>query len=45
MGTVIATMLPYTVIFLAGWALLFVLWLLAGLPVGPGAPLEFTAGA
>lgn len=39
MGTVIATMLPYTIAFLAGWILLFVAWLLLGLPVGPGAGL------
>jgi aminobenzoyl-glutamate transport protein len=44
MGTVIATMLPYTLIFLAGWTALFVVWLLAGLPIGPGAPLEYLPG-
>ncbi|HUV13235.1 MAG TPA: AbgT family transporter [Acidobacteriota bacterium] len=38
-GTVVATMLPYTVAFLLIWILLLVFWLLAGLPVGPGAPL------
>ena len=38
-GTVIATMLPYTVAFLLSWVLLLVVWLLIGLPVGPGAPL------
>ncbi|MGE0641026.1 MAG: AbgT family transporter [Thermoanaerobaculia bacterium] len=40
MGTVIATMLPYTFVFLAGWALLFTVWLLLGLPIGPGASLD-----
>ncbi|MDW8393392.1 MAG: AbgT family transporter [Chitinophagales bacterium] len=39
LGTLIATMLPYSVIFLLGWSLLFALWLLLGLPLGPGAPL------
>ncbi|MGD8413780.1 MAG: AbgT family transporter [Candidatus Latescibacterota bacterium] len=38
-GTVIATMLPYTVVFLVVWILLLVLWMVAGLPVGPGAPI------
>jgi aminobenzoyl-glutamate transport protein len=38
-GTVIATMLPYTVAFLAAWTLLLLVWILVGLPVGPGAPL------
>jgi aminobenzoyl-glutamate transport protein len=38
-GTVIATMLPYTVTFLVIWTLLLVAWMLLGLPVGPGAGL------
>ena len=38
-GTVVATMLPYTVVFLACWSLMLVVWMLAGLPVGPGADL------
>jgi aminobenzoyl-glutamate transport protein len=41
-GTVIATMLPYTVVFLVAWTALFALWLLLGIPVGPGAPLFIT---
>jgi aminobenzoyl-glutamate transport protein len=38
-GTVIATMLPYSVAFLAVWMILLVAWLLLGLPLGPGAGL------
>jgi aminobenzoyl-glutamate transport protein len=38
-GTVVATMLPYTIVFLVVWLALLVVWLLLGLPVGPGAPL------
>jgi aminobenzoyl-glutamate transport protein len=34
-GTVIATMLPYTLAFLVTWTPLLVAWLLLGLPVGP----------
>lgn len=38
MGTLIATMLPYTLVFLLGWTLLFYLWVFVlGMPVGPGA--------
>lgn len=38
LGTLIATMLPYSVLFLIGWSLLFYLWVFVfGLPVGPGA--------
>jgi aminobenzoyl-glutamate transport protein len=39
-GTVVATMLPYTVAFLVVWSLLLMAWMLLGLPVGPGAPLR-----
>ena len=38
-GTVIATMLPYTIFFLIAWAILLVVWMLLGIPVGPGAGL------
>lgn len=38
-GTVIATMLPYTVVFFIAWTLLLVVWMILGLPVGPGAQL------
>jgi len=39
MGTMIAIMLPYSVCFLISWSVLFVLWFLLGLPLGPGAAL------
>ncbi len=39
LGTLVATMLPYSAVFLAGWTCLLVLWIVAGLPVGPGAGL------
>ncbi len=38
-GTVIATMLPYTVVFLIVWIALLVIWMVLGIPVGPGAPI------
>ncbi len=41
-GTMIATMLPYSIAFLIGWIALFYLWVfLLGFPVGPGAPTEY----
>jgi aminobenzoyl-glutamate transport protein len=43
-GTVIATMLPYTVVFLLGWMVLLGAWLALGFPIGPGAPLTYAAG-
>lgn len=44
-GTVIATMIPYTVTFLLVWTALLVVWVLAGWPVGPGAGLYLAPGA
>ena len=38
-GTVIATMLPYSIGFLLVWTVLLVVWMLLGLPLGPGAGL------
>ncbi|MFP4059891.1 MAG: AbgT family transporter [Bacteroidales bacterium] len=38
-GTVIATMLPYTFVFLIVWSILLITWMLIGIPVGPDAPL------
>jgi aminobenzoyl-glutamate transport protein len=32
-------MLPYSMTFLIGWTLLLIVWILLGLPVGPGAPI------
>ncbi|WP_437610447.1 AbgT family transporter [Erwinia sp. V71] len=45
-GTLVAMMLPYSVIFLLGWSLLFVVWVFGfGLPVGPGAATWYTLPA
>jgi aminobenzoyl-glutamate transport protein len=41
-GTVIATMLPYTFAFFIAWSLLLIAWLLLGLPLGPGAGIYYT---
>jgi aminobenzoyl-glutamate transport protein len=42
-GTIVATMLPYTITFLIGWIVLFYVWVFAlGMPVGPGAPTYYT---
>ncbi|MDD3568825.1 MAG: AbgT family transporter [Bacteroidales bacterium] len=38
-GTIISTMLPYTVMLTIGWILLLVLWMLLGIPLGPDGPL------
>jgi aminobenzoyl-glutamate transport protein len=37
-GTLVSLMLPYSITFLIGWSIMFVIWLMLGWPVGPGAP-------
>lgn len=36
-GTLISTMVPYSIVFLIGWSLLLVVWFLLKLPLGVGA--------
>jgi len=44
-GTMVATMLPYSIFFIIGWMALFYIWVFAlGLPVGPGSPTVYPAG-
>ncbi len=38
-GTLISMMLPYSICFLIGWSMLLGVWMLLGLPLGPGAQL------
>lgn len=40
-GTIISTMLPYSVVFFIFWSLLLVVWILIGLPLGPGAEINY----
>lgn len=45
-GTMIAMMLPYSIFFTLAWIGLFFLWVFGlGLPVGPGSPTFYDAGA
>ena len=41
-GTIIATMVPYSILFLFVWIVLLVAWLLLGLPLGPDAGIHYT---
>ena len=36
-GTLLALMLPYSIVFLIGWSILLVAWLALGLPMGVGS--------
>ncbi|NQT77564.1 MAG: AbgT family transporter [Bacteroidetes bacterium] len=40
-GTIIATMVPYSIVFLLLWIILLVGWLLIGIPLGPGAGIHY----
>ena len=42
-GTVVSTMLPYSLGFLLGWIALFIIWYVLGLPLGPGSPMFYPA--
>lgn len=40
-GTLIGTMLPYSVVFFVVWTLLLIVWILLGLPLGPEAGIFY----
>lgn len=40
MGTLISALLPYSIFFAIMWIILFAVWLLLGLPMGPGETLK-----
>lgn len=39
MGTIIAMMLPYSMMFLFAWTLLFIVWSFFNIPIGPGVSM------
>jgi aminobenzoyl-glutamate transport protein len=41
-GTVVSTMLPYTLLFFVTWVLLLIVWIVLGLPLGPDAGLYYS---
>ncbi|MCD8103074.1 MAG: AbgT family transporter [Alistipes sp.] len=40
-GTLISTMLPYSVVFFIAWTLLLIGWILLGIPLGPGSGIYY----
>jgi len=40
-GTIIATMLPFSIALYISWTLLLMVWVLLELPLGPGSPLYY----
>jgi len=43
MGTLLAAMLPYSMAFGLVWTILVIGWVLLGIPIGPGAPLNYVS--
>lgn len=41
LGTLVSTMLPYTIAFFIIWTILLVIWILFEIPVGPGAGIYY----
>jgi aminobenzoyl-glutamate transport protein len=39
-GTIMSLMIPYTLIVAIAWIILFIVWYLLGIPLGPGYPVE-----
>ena len=42
LGSLAATMLPYSLLLLLSGIFITVVWVIFGIPLGPGAPVEFT---
>jgi aminobenzoyl-glutamate transport protein len=40
-GTIVATMLPFSIAFFIGWVALLIIWIVFGLPLGPGVSLYY----
>ncbi len=40
-GTIIATMLPYSIGFFLVWSIMVIIWIAGGLPIGPGSEIYY----
>jgi aminobenzoyl-glutamate transport protein len=40
-GTMVSLMLPYSLAFLIGWIIFFIIWYYTGMPIGPGAGIYY----
>ena len=40
-GTILATMMPFSIAFFIAWTALLIFWILLELPLGPGVPLYY----
>lgn len=44
LGSLLATMVPYSVVFAVIWTAFLLVWVYLGIPLGPGAPMWYTPG-
>jgi len=42
MGTLVAMMMPYTIVFTIGWTIMLLAWMYFGFDLGLGGPIEYT---
>jgi len=42
-GTLISTMLPYSIIFTLVWVIMLIVWMLTGMDLGPNAPIYYNS--
>jgi aminobenzoyl-glutamate transport protein len=42
-GTLVATMIPYSIVFFLVWTTLFLIWFNLGIPLGPDSPMFIEA--
>lgn len=40
-GTLITTMLPFSIAFSIGWLIMLIIWVFTGLDLGPGSPIHY----
>lgn len=40
-GTIVSTMLPYSIAFFITWTIMIIVWMFTGLELGPGAPIYY----
>ena len=41
LGTLVAVMLPYAIVFAIAWTIMLTIWIQLGVPLGPEAPLSY----
>lgn len=44
-GTIISTMIPFSIIFFIGWTILLMAWIYFDIPLGPDSPLYYDGAA